>query len=126
MPRAGETLCLPGVLCAGVVYRLLCELPKLERRVRFPPPAPGTNLKTKNHTTHMKKSIVALIVGSMLAAGALFAAEGKEKAKAAGCCAKAAKEGGTCKHECCVAAAKEGNNCTKCKGSGPLAKPAAK
>jgi hypothetical protein len=26
---------------AGIVYRLLCELPKLERRVRFPLPAPA-------------------------------------------------------------------------------------
>lgn len=25
---------------AGVVYRLLCVLPKHERRVRLPPPAP--------------------------------------------------------------------------------------
>ena len=72
----------------------------------------------------MKKSIVALIVGSMLAAGALFAAEGKEKAKAAGCCAKAAKDGKTCTHECCVAAAKDGKNCEKCGGSGALKKKA--
>ena len=73
----------------------------------------------------MKKSLVALVIGSFVIAGLAFAAD-KVESKVAGCCAKAAKEGKTCSHECCVAAAKEGNNCTKCKGSGPLAKPAAK
>lgn len=37
--------------------------------------------------------------------------------KAAGCCAKAKKEGKECSHKCCVEAAKEKKNCEKCKGT---------
>ena len=71
----------------------------------------------------MKKSskfVSALAAISILAAGALFAAD-KAAAKAGGCCTKAAKAGETCKHPCCVEAAKEGNNCTKCGGAGKIA-----
>ncbi|MEY2877749.1 MAG: hypothetical protein RLZZ15_129 [Verrucomicrobiota bacterium] len=70
----------------------------------------------------MKKTIATLLVGSLLAAGALFAADAKVEAKAAGCCTKAGKDGKACTHECCVAAAKEGKNCAKCGGAGMLAK----
>ncbi|MBI5771124.1 MAG: hypothetical protein HZA93_25335 [Verrucomicrobia bacterium] len=72
----------------------------------------------------LKKTIVALIIGSFLAAGLAFAAEGKKEAKVAGCCAKASKDGKACGHECCVTAAKAGKNCEKCGGSGALAKKA--
>ena len=70
----------------------------------------------------MKKTIVALIVSSILTAGLVFAAETKAEAKQAGCCAKAAKDGKACAHECCVTAAKAGKNCEKCGGSGDLEK----
>jgi hypothetical protein len=70
----------------------------------------------------MKKTIVTLLVGSILAAGALFAADAKVEAKVAGCCSKATKDGKACTHECCAAAAKDGQNCAKCGGSGALAK----
>jgi hypothetical protein len=72
----------------------------------------------------MKKSskfISALAAISILAAGALFAAD-KAVSKPGGCCTKAAKAGNTCAHPCCVAAAKDGNNCTKCGGSGKIEK----
>ena len=75
----------------------------------------------------MKKSIKSLVVFaslSLFAAGLAFAAAAESKV--AGCCAKAAKADKKCDHECCVSAAKNGMNCEKCKGSGPLAKPAAK
>ena len=64
------------------------------------------------------KSFIALAVASLIAAGAMFAAE----SKVAGCCAAPAKEGKTCTHACCVEAAKAGDNCTKCKGSGKIEK----
>lgn len=42
--RSGRPVLYPAIGCslaiAGIVYRLLCELPKLERRVRLPLPAP--------------------------------------------------------------------------------------
>ena len=68
----------------------------------------------------LKKTIAALLVGALLTAGLAFAAEAKKEvaAKAAACCATAAKDGKTCGHECCIAAAKAGNNCEKCGGSG--------
>jgi hypothetical protein len=71
------------------------------------------------------KSIVALIVLSLLATGVSFAGDDKKDApasKPAGCCAKAEKDGKACTHECCAAAAKDGNNCEKCKGSGKIEK----
>ena len=67
------------------------------------------------------KSIVALIVFSLLSAGVLLAADAPVS-KQAGCCAKAAAAGKTCEHECCIAAAKAGNNCEKCHGSGKMEK----
>ena len=76
----------------------------------------------------MKKSskfVSALAAISILAAGALFAAD-KAASKPGGCCTKAAKDGKTCAHPCCVEAAKAGNNCTKCGGSGAMAKEAKK
>ena len=72
----------------------------------------------------MKKSsklVAAFAAFSILAAGALFAAD-KVENKTAGCCAKAQGEGKTCAHPCCVEAAKAGDNCTKCKGSGKIEK----
>lgn len=72
----------------------------------------------------MKKSskfLAAFAAMSLLAAGALFAADESKPGK---CCANAAKDGKTCAHPCCVDAAKAGNNCTKCGGSGKIAKPA--
>ncbi len=72
------------------------------------------------------KSIVALIVFSLLATGLSFAEEAKKDAapaaKQAGCCAKAEKAAEKCGHECCAEAAKAGNNCEKCKGSGKMEK----
>jgi len=71
------------------------------------------------------KSIVALIVLSLLATSISFAGEEKKDAPAsqpAGCCAKADAKGEKCGHECCAAAAKDGNNCEKCKGSGKIEK----
>jgi hypothetical protein len=71
------------------------------------------------------KSIVALIVLSLLAAGISFAEEAKKEApaaKPANCCAKAEKDSKACGHECCATAAKDGDNCTKCGGSGKAAK----
>lgn len=76
----------------------------------------------------MKKSskfISALAAISIMAAGALFAAD-KAESKPGGCCVKASKDGKTCAHPCCVEAAKAGNNCTKCGGSGKIAKTEAK
>jgi hypothetical protein len=70
----------------------------------------------------MKKSLLALVVASTFAVGALFAAETKNTP--ATCCANAAKEGKVCAHACCVEAAKLGNNCTKCQGSGKIEKKA--
>ena len=72
----------------------------------------------------MKKTshfFAAFAAFSMLAAGALFAAD-KVENKVAGCCAKAQADGKTCTHKCCVEAAKDGNNCTTCKGSGKIEK----
>ncbi len=71
------------------------------------------------------KFIAAFAALSMIAAGALFAAD-KEASKPGGCCTKAAKDGKTCAHPCCVEAAKAGNNCTKCGGSGKIATTEAK
>ena len=67
------------------------------------------------------RSLSALAIASLFAAGAMFAAD-KVESKVAGCCATAAKEGKTCSHACCVEAAKAGDNCTKCKGSGKIEK----
>ena len=70
----------------------------------------------------LKKTLVALIVGSLLTAGLLLAGEpAKKEAKAAACCAKATKENKVCDHACCIKAAKEGNNCETCSGSGKIA-----
>lgn len=75
------------------------------------------------------KSLLALVVISMVGAGFAFAADkapAKTEAKVAGCCAKAKTDGKTCSHACCVESAKAGNNCTKCGGSGAMAKEAKK
>jgi len=71
------------------------------------------------------KTLLALVVGSVLSLGIAYAADAKKDAaapasKVAGCCEKAAKDNKTCTHECCVKAAKAGNNCETCKGSGPI------
>ena len=71
------------------------------------------------------KSIVTLVVLSLLTAGFTYAAGDNKEApasKTAGCCAKAEAKGEKCGHECCAAAAKDGNNCEKCKGSGKIEK----
>lgn len=71
------------------------------------------------------KSLVALIVLSLLATGVTFAGDETKTApaaKPAGCCAKAEAKGEKCGHECCAAAAKDGNNCVKCNGSGKIEK----
>ena len=70
----------------------------------------------------LRKTIVSLIVGSLLAAGLAFAADAKKDtdAHAAKCCVAAAKDGKTCEHACCIAAAKEGKNCEKCGGAGKV------
>ena len=70
------------------------------------------------------KSLLTFAVVSLFAAGLAFAGADKVKSenKVAGCCAKAAKAGESCKHECCVAAAKDGKNCTKCGGAGMVKK----
>lgn len=73
------------------------------------------------------KSIAALIVLSLFAAGLTYAGDDKKvESKQAKCCANAEKDGKACTHECCVAAAKDGNNCEKCKGSGKMEKKDAK
>lgn len=71
------------------------------------------------------KTLLALVIGSVLSLGIAYAADAKKDAaapasKVAGCCAKSAKDGKACEHPCCVSAAKAGNNCEKCKGSGPI------
>lgn len=68
------------------------------------------------------KSILALVVIALMSTGLAFAGSDKKESKAAGCCAKAEKDGKACTHECCTAAAKDGNNCEKCKGSGKIEK----
>lgn len=65
------------------------------------------------------KFVAAFAALSIIAAGALFAAD-KDASKPGGCCTKAAKDGKTCAHPCCVESAKAGNNCTKCGGSGKI------
>ena len=56
------------------------------------------------------KSIIALVVLSLLTAGFAYASSDKKEAPAS-------KQAG-----CCVEAAKDGNNCEKCKGSGKIEK----
>jgi hypothetical protein len=69
----------------------------------------------------LRNAIAALVAGSLLTAGVMFAGDAKaDVAKAANCCVKAAKDGKTCTHACCIAAAKEGKNCEKCGGWGKL------
>jgi len=71
------------------------------------------------------KSIVALVVLSLLTAGFAYAAGDEKEApasKPAGCCAKSDAKGEKCGHGCCAEAAKDGNNCEKCKGSGKIEK----
>ncbi len=68
-------------------------------------------------------TLLALVVGSVLAVGISFAADAKKDAaasKTAGCCTKAAKDGKACGHACCVTAAKDSKNCTKCGGAGAI------
>ena len=67
-------------------------------------------------------STLALVVLALLSPGLAFAGDDKKESKAAGCCARAEKDGKACTHECCAAAAKDGNNCAKCKGSGKIEK----
>ncbi len=71
------------------------------------------------------KTLLALVVGSVLAVGISFAADAKKDAaapasKTAGCCVKAAKDSKACGHACCVTAAKDSKNCTKCGGAGAI------
>lgn len=67
--------------------------------------------------------IIATLAAPLFVAGLAFAAaDAKSEAKAAACCATAAKDGKTCAHACCVTATKAGNNCTTCGGVGALAK----
>ena len=70
----------------------------------------------------LRNTLVALIAGSLLTVGSAFAAAETKAAaaKAAKCCATAAKDGKSCAHECCIAAAKEGKNCEKCGGAGKI------
>ena len=68
------------------------------------------------------KSVIALVVLALFAAGVTIAADDKQESKQAKCCAKAEKAGKVCDHECCVAAAKEGKNCEKCGGHGKIEK----
>lgn len=71
------------------------------------------------------KSIVALVVLSLLTAGLAHATSDKKEApasKPAGCCAKSDAKGEKCGHGCCAEAAKDGNNCEKCNGSGKIEK----
>lgn len=71
------------------------------------------------------KKLTAVAVLALFAAGFVYAEEKKEsasEAKAAKCCAAAAKDGKSCSHGCCVEAAKAGQNCAKCGGSGEMAK----
>src|SRR5215212_9307042 len=93
----------------GRSISVLCVLPKHERRVRLPPPAPESNQPPNNQ---MKKTIIALAISSLIGAGALFAADTKTEAKVANCCVTAQKAGNACAHACCVESAKAGNNCT--------------
>lgn len=78
----------------------------------------------------IQKTLLALVIGSVLSLGFAYAADAKKDAapaaKVAGCCAKAAKDGAACGHACCVAAAKEGKNCEKCGGAGAIEKKEAK
>ena len=86
------------------------------------------SLTLENLMKNPVKSVIAFAL--MFAAGVAFASDGAKKeaapaeAKVAGCCAKAAKDGGACGHGCCVEAAKAGDNCAKCGGSGKVAKKA--
>lgn len=69
------------------------------------------------------KKLTAVAVLALFAAGFVYAEDKKDsEAKAAKCCAAAAKDGKSCSHGCCVDAAKAGQNCTKCGGSGEMAK----
>lgn len=71
------------------------------------------------------KSIIALVVLSLLTAGLAYASSDKNEApasKQAGCCTKAEAKGEKCGHGCCAEAAKDGNNCEKCNGSGKIEK----
>ncbi|MBI3192807.1 MAG: hypothetical protein HYZ36_09090 [Pedosphaera parvula] len=62
------------------------------------------------------KILTAIAFAACIVASPAFAAD-KAKGKAAGCCAKAKKDGKDCEHKCCVEAKKAGKNCEKCKGS---------
>lgn len=71
------------------------------------------------------KALLAVVLGSFLAAGLAFAADAKKGAaapasKVAGCCAKAAKDSKACGHACCVTSSKESKNCEKCGGAGAI------
>ncbi len=57
------------------------------------------------------KILTAIAFAASIMASPAFAAD---KAKVAGCCAKAKKEGKECAHKCCVEAKKEGKTCEKC------------
>ena len=59
---------------------------------------------------------VMTIAATLIAAGALMAAESKleGKIKEGSCCDKATKAGKVCAHKCCVEAAKDKKVCAKC------------
>lgn len=75
-----------------------------------------------NYMKKSSQSIVAFLVGSLLAASVAFAADTKTESKVAKCCANAKADGKSCTHACCVEAAKDGKNCAKCGGSGTMEK----
>ena len=79
-----------------------------------------------DHTTMKSlRSIITLVVLSLLTAGLTYASNDKKEAQAskpAGCCAKSDAKGEKCGHGCCTEAAKDGNNCEKCNGSGKIEK----
>lgn len=90
-------------------------LPKHEKRVRFPPPAPIPKQNKK-----MKTSKQLFVIIALLGASFAFAAETKPAApagKKGGCCVKAETAGAACAHPCCVESAKAGKNCEKCGGT---------
>ena len=125
---------LPRVSCqrAGVVYRLLYVLPKHERRVRLPPPAPAFATSwlrlgkpvIVQPPSPMKniRFLLALAVASFVTAALVNAEETKKEAAhpagtEAKCCLTAEKNHEKCNHECCVAAGKAGKKCEKCGGT---------
>jgi len=83
------------------------------------------DLNIKNYPLVKMKSIrlIALLAVGLALSSSLSRAEDAKPAGTPGkCCAKAEKNGETCKHECCVEAAKEHKNCEKCGGTNEVKK----